>query len=75
MLFLNGGFHQAYMSTETPVNQIACFPIARSPAVVLPLIFFFPQILNYIQVWNLFRCHWQMTFKEKISKALNNESG
>jgi cytochrome oxidase assembly protein ShyY1 len=43
--------------------------------VVLPLIFFFPQILNYIQVWNLFRCHWQMTFKEKISKALNNESG
>jgi hypothetical protein len=37
--------------------------------VVLPLIFFFPQILNYIQVWNLFCC-WQITFKEKISKAL-----
>ncbi len=70
MLFLNGGFHQAYMSTETPVNKIAWFPIARSPAVVLPLIFFFPQILNYIQVWNLFCCRWQMTFKEKISKAL-----
>jgi hypothetical protein len=69
MLFLNGVSHPTYMSPETPVNKIACFPIA-SPAAVLPLIFFFPQILNYIQVQNLFCCCRQMTFKEKILKAL-----
>jgi hypothetical protein len=68
MLFLNGVFHQTYMSSEIPVNKIARFPIA-SPAVVLPLIFFFPQILNYIQVWHLFCCRWQMTFKEKDFKS------